>query len=316
MRKSHVLSPKGNFRQSPYLQETALFLEQSEIFMDASELLERLSGIDLSDKQIENLCHHYGGVLEDECIDNQDVVIEKDTNLTYAMVDGSYVMTRIDGWKEVKLGRIFKAGDNYALSEKRNTIKNSQYVAHLGECTDFIEKFSPNIANFTYLVCIADGAPWFWNWLRDYYPKAVQILDFYHGYEKICQWSLSRFKDKIQRDLLNSNFKELLLNDDVKEVIIQIQNTDCQGDILDKKQVLLTYLENNSHRMTYKTFLEKGYLIGSGAMESAHRNVIQQRMKRSGQRWTIQGGQQVLNLRTKFLSNQWNQVTKKVRIAA
>ena len=55
MRKSHVLSPKGNFRQSPYLQETALFLGQSEIFMDASELLERLSGIDLSDKQIENL---------------------------------------------------------------------------------------------------------------------------------------------------------------------------------------------------------------------------------------------------------------------
>lgn len=85
--------------------------------MDASELLERLSGIDLSDKQIENLCHHYGGALEDEVFDNQDVIIKKETDLTYAMVDGSYVMTRIEGWKEVKLGRIFKATDNYALSE-------------------------------------------------------------------------------------------------------------------------------------------------------------------------------------------------------
>ncbi|MCU0340953.1 MAG: hypothetical protein MUE30_13800 [Spirosomaceae bacterium] len=284
--------------------------------MDASELLCRLSGVVLSDKQIENLCHHYGGVLEDEVLDKQDVIVEKDADLTYAMVDGSYVMTRMEGWKEVKLGRVFKATDNYALSEKRNTIKTSHYVAHIGECTDFLEKFSPSIAHLTSLVCIADGAAWFWNWLRDYYPQAVQILDFYHGYEKICQWSLSRYKDKTQRDLLNSNFKELLLNDEIEEVIIQIQNTDCQDDSLDKKQTLLTYLENNKARMTYKTFLQKGYLIGSGAMESAHRNVIQQRMKRAGQRWTINGGQQVLNLRTKFLSNQWNDVTKYLKKAA
>jgi hypothetical protein len=314
--KSHILCPQGSFRQSPYLQETALFLGQSEVFMDASDLLSRLSGVDLSDKQIENLCHHYGGVLEDEVAETKGVIVEKDTDLTYAMVDGSYVMTRVEGWKEVKLGRIFKANDNYALSEKRNMIKTSQYVAHIGECTDFVEKFSPQIDHHTRLVCIADGAPWFWNWLRDLYPQAVQILDFYHGYEKICQWVLSRFKDKTQRDLLNSNFNELLLNNDIQEVIIQIQNTDCQGDSLDKKQALLTYLENNKHRMTYKTFLEKGYLIGSGAMESAHRNVIQQRMKRSGQRWTIDGGQQVLNLRTKFLSNQWGEVTKYLRMAA
>jgi len=95
-----------------------------------------------------------------------------------------------------------------------------------------------------------------------------------------------------------------------------VQNTDCQGDSLEKRQALVTYLENNSSRMTYKTFSEKGYLIGWGAMEAAHRNVIQQRMKRSGQRWTIQGGQQVLNLRTKYLSNQWNSVIKHVRLAA
>ena len=35
-------------------------------------------------------------------------------------------------------------------------------------------------------------------------------------------------KDKTQPDLLNSNFKELLVNDEIEEVVIQIQNTDCQ----------------------------------------------------------------------------------------
>jgi hypothetical protein len=232
------------------------------------------------------------------------------------MVDGSYIMTRPDGWKETKLGRVFKATDNYALSEKRNIIKTSNYVAHLGECTDFLEKFSSTIAHLSCLVCIADGALWFWKWLSDCHPDAVQILDFFHAYEKICQWSLSVMKDKTLRDQWNTSMKELLLNDEVLEVIIQIQGTHCQGDSLEKKQALLTYLENNTHRMTYKTFSEKGYLIGSGAMEAAHRNVIQQRMKRSGQRWTIQGGQQVLNLRTNYLSNQWYKVVKHVRMAA
>lgn len=86
------------------------------------------------------------------------------------MVDGGYIMTRPDGWKETKLGRVFKATDNYALSEKRNTIKTSNYVTHIGECTNFLEKFSPTIALLSCLVCIDDGALWFWKWLSDCQP--------------------------------------------------------------------------------------------------------------------------------------------------
>ena len=57
-------------------------------------------------------------------------------------------------------------------------------------------------------------------------------------------------------------------------------------------------------------------LIGSGAMEAAHRNVIQQRMKLSGQRWTKQGAQKMANLRVTFKSNQWNKVVESTKIAA
>jgi hypothetical protein len=57
--------------------------------------------------------------------------------------------------------------------------------------------------------------------------------------------------------------------------------------------------------MAYKTFSDKGYLIVSGAIESAQRTIAQQRPKLSGQRWTINGAQQVLNLSTKKLSIQW-----------
>lgn len=293
-----------------------MFLGQGYVFDESSKLLKRLCGVDLSAKQTENLCHYYGEKIEEQMLDNESVVVEKSVDLHYAMVDGSYVLSREDGWTETKVGRIFKANDNFSVSQKRTIIKESEYVAHIGRHTDFIEKISPLLNNLSCLVFIADGAPWMWKWITDFYPNATQILDFFHAFEKICQWATMVFKDK---EILNNwceNAKELLLNDELSELIIEIQNVDCQGDILDKKNALLTYLNNNAHRMTYKTFLDKGYLIGSGAIESAQRTVVQQRLKRSGQRWTLKGGQQVLNLRTKKLSNHWKDVTTLVRMAA
>lgn len=316
MAKGHILEPKTTFRQSAYLQETALLLGQNHTFNESSVLLERFSGVSLSDKQIENLCHHYGEQLSNLGTDNELVTTEKTAELHYAMVDGSYLLSRENGWTETKVGRTFKAKDNFKVSSKRTIIKTSEYVAHVGTHTDFIAKFSPLLNKHSLLVFIADGAPWMWKWITEYYPNIVQILDFFHAFEKICQWAIAAFKDRELMSQWCQNVKELLLNDGIGEVIIQIQDIDCQGDSLEKKNSLLTYLNNNTHRMKYKTFLENGYLIGSGAIESAQRTIVQQRLKRSGQRWTIKGAQQVLNLRTKSLSAQWNEVTKIVRNAA
>lgn len=49
-------------------------------------------------------------------------------------------------------------------------------------------------------------------------------------------------------------------------------------------------------------FKGKGLLYGSGAIESANRDIIQKRMKLSGQRWTLSGAQQMLNLRVCYKS--------------
>lgn len=271
--------------------------------------------MELSAKQIEHLCHHYGESLDTQIVDNEIVTCEKTSEIHYAMIDGSYIMSR-EGWVETKLGRVFKAADDISISPKRNQIMTSDYVAHIGVCTDFCEKFSKSINHILNLVFIADGATWIWNWVGDNYPNAVQILDFFHAYEKICQWGAMVFKDKEELNRWCESMKELLLDDQVTEVISQLKELDYQSDIAKNRDALITYLENNQQRMQYKTFKGKGFLIGSGAIESAHRNVIQSRMKRSGQRWTIKGGQQVLNIRTTKLSNKWNNVVNLVRKAA
>lgn len=57
-------------------------------------------------------------------------------------------------------------------------------------------------------------------------------------------------------------------------------------------------------------------IIGSGAIESAHRTIIQKRMKQSGQRWGFKGAQNVLNLRVIKGSGQWNKVIRNIKVAA
>lgn len=70
----------------------------------------------------------------------------------------------------------------------------------------------------------------------------------------------------------------------------------------------MRYYQGNQHRIYYGFYREKKLFMGSGAIESAHREVIQQRLKRSGQRWSNAGAQQIAQLRVTKKSNRWQKV--------
>ena len=86
----------------------------------------------------------------------------------------------------------------------------------------------------------------------------------------------------------------LLLDSYLDEVLSNIKLSKTVPDLWDSA---CSYLASNQDRMDYKAYRKQGLLIGSGAIESAHRTVMQRRLKRSGQRWSIKGTQRVLNLR-------------------
>ena len=77
-----------------------------------------------------------------------------------------------------------------------------------------------------------------------------------------------------------------------------------------QRKAVISYYENNLKRMQYKTFREAGYLIGSGPIESANRNVVQQRLKLSWQKWSIKDAQRIVNLRAYQKSNRWDKVVE------
>lgn len=297
---------------SPYYQELACLLGQALPFDEASTLAEKLLGQPLSDKQIERLCHHYGEVLEE--LTNQEPVYQVDKSLHYAMMDGSMVYVREQGWKELKLGRVFASAARIQ-EKKRHTIRQSNYVAHLGNHTAFLEKFEHLLCGKKHVVAIADGARWIWDYWDSEHPEAVQILDYYHVVEKLGEWAVQVFSDQSARQAWMGCQEEHLLNDQAEEVIQAVGQ--IEGRTARKQQnQLLSYLKNNLSRMRYKTYRDQGYCIGSGAIEAAHRHVVQKRLKLSGQRWTAQGAQQVANLRVAYLSDQWNILQNAVRNAA
>ncbi len=65
------------------------------------------------------------------------------------------------------------------------------------------------------------------------------------------------------------------------------------------------YFQNHAHRMRYSEFRRQGLFIGSGVVEAACKNVIAHRFKKSGMFWSVEGANDILQLRTTELSGYW-----------
>ena len=68
---------------------------------------------------------------------------------------------------------------------------------------------------------------------------------------------------------------------------------------------LCSYLHKNRRRMRYDAYLRQGYPIASGVIEGACRHLIKDRMERAGMHWTEVGAQAMLDLRSVWISGQW-----------
>jgi hypothetical protein len=299
------------------------------VFEASENRLFEFFGIDISAKQIQRVSEHYGSELERwEEIYQEDVPEKQDVPLTskenespvYVMVDGSMIFTREEQWKEIKVGRIYSEESRVSVQETRTEVTDSIYVCTLGVKKDFIKKFEPYVEPYRHKVFIADGAKWIWNWVEDFYGDSVQILDFYHAVEKLGKYATLACKDPAERRQWLHEQKQRLKTDEVENVLKDLMKIAAKtADTTEIGKTLndvIRYYENNIERMKYETFMKKGYLIGSGAIESAHRSVIQQRLKMSGQRWSIQGAQKIANLRAYRKSNRWNELIQQIKNAA
>ncbi len=193
---------------------------------------------------------------------------------------------------------------------KAGSISHSQYTAHLGSHKKFTKTLDNLIDKYgnlgKRLVFVSDGATWIKNWIEDAFPKAICILDYYHACEHLHEFSSSIFTDKVKEKIWTDKQKEWLLKGAVKTVISNIKRV---GKNNEAANGLINYYSKNKNRMKYQEYVKIGCgIIGSGAIESAHRTLVQKRMKQSGQRWSWKGAQHMLNLRVVRKNNDWNKI--------
>ena len=293
------------------MQELMVYTGQMDSYKNCNEVIKEFINVEVSSTQVYRVADLYGRQVADSL--NKERLLEpvKKEELLYAQADGSMILTREQGWNEVKLGRIFKSSHCIHAEGKQGWVSNSQYLAHLGNHKDFCSQMDSLLDDFgplkERLVFITDGAAWLKNWIEDSFPDAVSILDFYHAAEHLHDFSGQFFKDKEQEQKWTQQQKELLLESKATEVIENITHLAGSKNTTAKK--LIAYYQSNLNRMDYKKYQRIGCgLIGSGAIESAHRTVIQKRMKQSGQRWSIKGSQHMLNLRVVRKNQQWDKI--------
>jgi hypothetical protein len=293
------------------VQEKMVYVGQMDCYEICCEVLEKLAGVKVGGTQVYRITDLYGKGVESVVNAQRTLTPLKPAEVLYSEVDGSMIFTRGEGWKEVKVGRLFKSSDCIHAGSKPGWISNSQYVAHLGSSTEFTQIMDDLLESFgkldKRLIFMSDGATWIKNWIEDAFPGAISILDYYHACEHLHQFSKGFFKDKDVEQNWTNQQKELLLESQVLEVIKNIKALACNGN--EEAGNLIAYYEANKDRMDYRQYKKMGCgIIGSGAIESAHRTVIQKRMKLSGQRWSKKGAQNMLNLRVMNKNQQWSKI--------
>ena len=303
--------PNG-FGISPYLQEKLVFLGQFEVYQQASALAETLLGLPVGSSQIDRLTRFYGEVIADE-LDRSpppEATGAATEGIVYAQADGAMLLTDA-GYKEVNLGRIFAATDlqTSVVEERGGHIASSVFVGHLGDAAAFGIKLAAQLAPYQGrgrdLVFVSDGAIWLRQFMEKTCPQATLILDLYHALEHIGQAAKAGFGTAQAASGWFSEQRKLLLESKLDEVLANLKQLKIVPALCDS---VWAYLAANRDRMDDKTYRERGLLIGSGAIESAHRTVMQRRLQRAGQRWSHNGAQRVLTLRVCAMSNRWRLV--------
>jgi hypothetical protein len=158
---------------------------------------------------------------------------------------------------------------------------------------------------------LTDGGNGLEPFVQRSFPRVeVVILDFWHVSDHLGD--LARTLHPYDEDKANGQKGEwckVLKHQGGAAVIAALESMAVpqRGVLREKRDETLGYLRNNAERMDYPSYQAKGWLIGSGAVESACKTVVAQRLKLAGMRWREAGTDAVCRLRALYKSeaSQW-----------
>lgn len=216
-------------------------------------------------------------------------------------------------WKESRLTLVheqgsvtpkFRANFGGSVDDAGQTLRDCAIAAGFGQQS--------------HIHVVGDGAPWIAEQVEDKFgTQATYLIDFYHVCEylaeaaKICAPNETKDWIDIQKKLLkNNDYQTVLSNLDA------CINSDENKGEKTAVRACHRYLSRRINYLDYKGALEKGLPIGSGEIKSAHRYIIQKRLKLAGAWWKADNVNPMLALRVLRANGDWDAYWKNLSDAA
>jgi len=215
-------------------------------------------------------------------------------------------------FRDVKTGVLLLPDERVEISPGRRSLVRRFLVSCLGDADAIFHRLYAQLRELGWLgahttvVIVGDGAEWIWN-RATWFIRRCEILDFWHALEHAWAFAHQRYGDNsAQADRWVHQIAEDLRAGKVQEVIARLKRLRPQtAELRESLAGLIRYYSENASRMHYDEYLRLGYGIGSGAVESAHKQVIHARFRQAGMRWSEAGARRLLALRLLLLNDHW-----------
>jgi hypothetical protein len=156
----------------------------------------------------------------------------------------------------------------------------------------------------SHLHAVGDGAPWMANPVDlQFGTQGTYLVDFFHRCEslgeasKVCAAADPQAWLDVQKDRLKANRSAAVL--DALAPFVRADSDDDPVTACDR------YLRNRLDQLDYQGAIQRGLPIGSGEIESAHRYLIQERLKLPGAWWSPDPIETMLALRLNRANREW-----------
>jgi len=308
------------------LQRAVVDFGADHAFGRVPEKLQEHYGINLPVSTIRKLTEHHANRMFEQ--ERQEQAVSPETGCTQQIgeIDGSMIpIVQTDEesedkrknktlcWKEVRLSIVHEKG---SVSPKFGAVFQGS-VDDAGQCllnTAVLAGFGQK----TRLHAVGDGAPWIAGQVEDKFgAQGSYLLDFYH----VCEYLAAAGSHCAQTESpadWPATQKTALKNNEYQQVLNTLEQCLEAEEVEDSKapvRVCYRYLSNRIDQLDYKTAIENELPIGSGEIESAHRYIIQERLKLPGAWWKAANAGAMLALRTVRANEQWDKYWKQDKAA-
>ena len=217
-------------------------------------------------------------------------------------------------WREAKLMTIRSLDDRGNVTRELDPI----YDGTTGNADHLFEIFEAHlrardISSALEIDCIGDGAAWIWNRMRGMLeglgvdPSKIRyVVDFYHAFEHLVKVANERRGwNKRTRKRWLKKMRSLLKQGKIEEIIEELKKL-ARGRNAKAVKIEIGYFENHKERMRYDELKKEGFPIGSGATESAIKQVVNQRLKGASMYWKKFNVEGYLHLRCYLKAGRWD----------